>query len=104
VLQKKRKEEKKRAGHRWLTPVILATQEAEIRRITVPSQPAQIVCETLSQKNPSQKRAGGVAQGAGPELKLQYCKKRDRNPVFDNVTEFFYMLAYFLTNCSISCS
>jgi hypothetical protein len=23
------------AGHRWLTPVIIATQEAEIRRITV---------------------------------------------------------------------
>jgi hypothetical protein len=26
---------KKKAGHRWLTPVILATQEAEIRRIGV---------------------------------------------------------------------
>jgi hypothetical protein len=28
--------------------VILATQEAEIRRITVQSQPRQIVCEMLS--------------------------------------------------------
>jgi plasmid maintenance system antidote protein VapI len=36
-------------------PVILATQEAEIRRIVVPSQPGEIVHETLSQKNPSQK-------------------------------------------------
>jgi hypothetical protein len=27
----------------WLTPVILATQEAEIRRITVRSQPREIV-------------------------------------------------------------
>jgi hypothetical protein len=27
------------AGHRWLTPVIPATQEAEIRRILVHSQP-----------------------------------------------------------------
>jgi hypothetical protein len=32
----------------WLTPVILATQGAEIRRITVRSQPGQIVHETLS--------------------------------------------------------
>jgi hypothetical protein len=26
-------------GHWWLTPVILATQEAEIRRFTIQSQP-----------------------------------------------------------------
>jgi hypothetical protein len=36
-----------RAGCQWLTPVILATQKAEIR-IAVQSQPRQIVCETLS--------------------------------------------------------
>jgi hypothetical protein len=36
-------------------PVILATQEAEIRRMMVQSQPRQIVCNTLSQKNLSQK-------------------------------------------------
>jgi hypothetical protein len=30
--------------------VILPTQEAEIRRIAVQSQPRQIVCKTLSQK------------------------------------------------------
>jgi hypothetical protein len=54
----------------WLTPVTLATQEAEIRRIVVPSQPRQIVHEILSQKNPSQaKKDGGVAQGGGPEFK-----------------------------------
>jgi hypothetical protein len=35
-------------GRQWLTPVILATQEAEIRRIEAQSQPGQIVCETLS--------------------------------------------------------
>jgi hypothetical protein len=60
----------------WLTPVILATQEAEIRRITVRSQPRQIVLETLSQKNPLHKRAGGVAQGVSPEFKSQYHKKK----------------------------
>jgi hypothetical protein len=34
----------------WLTPVILATQEAEIRRIAVTAIPRQIVCKILSQK------------------------------------------------------
>jgi hypothetical protein len=32
-------------------PITLATQEAEIRRIMVQSQPRQVVFETLSQKN-----------------------------------------------------
>jgi hypothetical protein len=49
-------------GCQWLTPISLATQEAKIRRTEVRSQPRQIVCETLSQKYPSQKRAGGMAQ------------------------------------------
>jgi hypothetical protein len=53
-------------------PVILATQVAEIRGIEVQSQLGQIVHNTLSQKNASQKRAGGVAQDVGPEFKLQY--------------------------------
>jgi hypothetical protein len=41
-------------------PVILATQEAEIRRLMVQSQPRQIVCKTLSRgkkkKTPSQNK------------------------------------------------
>jgi hypothetical protein len=36
------------AGCRWLTPVILAIQEAEIRKIKVQSQPRQIVHKTPS--------------------------------------------------------
>jgi hypothetical protein len=44
-----------KAGLQWLMSTILATQEAEIRRITVSSQVGEIVCETLSQKYPSQK-------------------------------------------------
>jgi hypothetical protein len=48
---------------------------AEIRRITVRSQPRQIVPAVLSRKNPSQKRAGGVVQDVSPEFKPQYYKK-----------------------------
>jgi hypothetical protein len=39
------------AWHQWLKPVILATQEAEIRKIVVRSQPGQIVLQDLL-KNP----------------------------------------------------
>jgi hypothetical protein len=61
----------------WLTPVIPATKEAEIRRIEVQSQLGQIVQETLCGKNPSQKkRGGGVAQVVGPEFKLQVPQKK----------------------------
>jgi hypothetical protein len=35
-------------GCQWLMPVILAIQEAEIRRITVQDQPRKIVHKTLS--------------------------------------------------------
>jgi hypothetical protein len=41
----------------------------------VQSQPEKIVLEILSQKNPSEKRAEGVAQGVGPEFKPQYHKQ-----------------------------
>jgi hypothetical protein len=61
-----------RTGLRGLTPVILATQEAEIMRIAVRSQPGQTVRE------PFTKRSGGVAQGEDPELKPQYHKKKKK--------------------------
>jgi hypothetical protein len=63
-------------GRWWLTPVILATQEAEIRRTVVQSQSRQIVLKTLSQKTLHKNRAGGMTQGEGPEFKPQYRKKK----------------------------
>jgi hypothetical protein len=45
----------------WTIPTILATQEAEIRKIVVQSQPGQIIHEILSRKYLTQNRAGGVS-------------------------------------------
>jgi hypothetical protein len=42
--------EKRGARGQWLTPVTLATWEAEIRRIVVQGQPGQIVLKTPSPK------------------------------------------------------
>jgi hypothetical protein len=72
------------AGCQWLRPLILATQEAEIRRIVVWSQAGQTVARPYLEKNPSQKReegAGEVAQGVGPEFKPQYHQKPNKKKV-----------------------
>jgi hypothetical protein len=53
-------------------PVILGTQESEINRISIQSYWGKIVCETLSQKTQSHKRANRVTQGVGPGFKPQY--------------------------------
>jgi hypothetical protein len=37
---------------------------------------------TLSRKNPSQKRASGVAQGVGPESKPQYHQKNQYKSLY----------------------
>jgi hypothetical protein len=58
------------------------------------ASPGQIVLETLSQKNPSQKKAGGVAQGIGPEFKSQYRKKKSISIICSiQVTEFIMLIA-----------
>jgi hypothetical protein len=61
-------------------PVILATWEAEIRRVTVQSQPIQFKANSLrgpiSKKTYHKKRAGRVAEGVSIEFKPQYHKKQ----------------------------
>jgi hypothetical protein len=72
--KKKKKKPKKQVQE--LTPVIPAPREAEIRRITVRNQPGETVQETLYQKNPSQKRAGGVAQDVALSSNPSTAKKK----------------------------
>jgi hypothetical protein len=50
------------AGCQWLTPVILATWQAEIRRIVVPGQPRQ----TFVRHNLSEKNLGVVVHACHP--------------------------------------
>jgi hypothetical protein len=58
-------------------PIILATQEDRGLK------PARAKCsQDPILKNPSQKRAGGRAQGVGPEFKPQYHKrKKEQNSI-----------------------
>jgi hypothetical protein len=44
----------------WFMPVIVAAEEAEIRRTEIQSQPGQIVSEPLSQKYQTQGSADRV--------------------------------------------
>jgi hypothetical protein len=57
-------------------PVILATQEAKIRRIAVQSQPGQIVCENFSQKHLTYKKCWHCGSNDRVLLfKFYYCQK-----------------------------
>jgi hypothetical protein len=82
---------KKPARCQWLTPIILTTQEEEIRKITVQSQPWQIVLKTLSKKKPVTKRGSGMAQGVGLEFKPQYCKKKKKERKRQHTTHLWFL-------------
>jgi hypothetical protein len=63
---------------RWLTPVILVTQEADIRRITVRSQPRQIVHKTLFWKHPSQKKGWWSGSRCRPRVQVPVLQKKKK--------------------------
>jgi hypothetical protein len=74
-----------KAGFQWLMPVILPTQEAAIRRIAVQGQPranSSLVLKTLSQKHPTPKRAGRMAQVV--EYLPSKCEALSSNPSSTN--------------------
>jgi hypothetical protein len=58
------------AGSWWVTPIILATWEADIGRIVVGGQPEQILQETSTVKITRAKWTGGMA----PVVECLLCK------------------------------
>jgi hypothetical protein len=68
----------KTVGCQWLTPVILATQEAEISTVSVRSQLGQTVWETLPQKNPSHKRGWRSDSRCRPWVQTPVLQKRKK--------------------------
>jgi hypothetical protein len=64
----------------WLIPAILATQEAEIRRIMVWSQLEQIVPwdPTSKKKKTLQKKGWWSGSRCSPEFKPQYRKTKNK--------------------------
>jgi hypothetical protein len=57
------------AGHQWLTPIILVTQEDHGSKLAQANSLQYLI---LKERNPSQKRTGRVAQGIDTEFKPQY--------------------------------
>jgi hypothetical protein len=58
-------------------PQILATQEAEIKRLEIQKQSGKIVHESL-EKTHNQKGAGVESQSVGPEFTLTCCVRKKK--------------------------
>jgi hypothetical protein len=66
------------ARYQWLTSLILATQESEIRWWQFEASPGKQLSRPYLKKTHHKKRAGGVAQGRGPEFNPQYQKNKKK--------------------------
>jgi hypothetical protein len=78
-------------------PVTLATQEAEIRRTEVQSQPRQIVYETLSWKKPITRKGWWSASRCRPSSNSSAIKKKERQVKTKHTgphTCFIYIFIY----------
>jgi hypothetical protein len=75
----------------WLAPIILATWEAKIRRISVQGQSGQIVCETPISKIIRAKWIGGVAH----MIECLFCKHEvlSSNPIPSTIFMLWICLA-----------
>jgi hypothetical protein len=92
------------ARHQWLTPVILATQEAEIKRITVQSQPRQIVLQDPISKKPFTKKGmvewikvkalSSSPSTAGGEKMHRIIKQANCSEVITRILKIFVILLY----------
>jgi hypothetical protein len=58
------------AGHQWVTPIVLATWEAEVKRIEVPGESRQIFVPEL-QNNQSKMDWRRGSSSRVPEFKFQ---------------------------------
>jgi hypothetical protein len=65
MMQHKKGEGRQRTRHQWLTPVILSSQEAEIRTIVIQSQPWQTVHETYLENIQHTKKQGWCHGSSG---------------------------------------
>jgi hypothetical protein len=81
-------------------PVILATQEAKIRRIAVRSQPRKIVRETLSRKYLTQKKGWWRGSSFRPLIEPQLPQKKKKKKKLDKGRDYNCLVSYCLSRAA----
>jgi hypothetical protein len=79
IIKTKRKKERKKERKKSQVPEAHACNPSYSGGLQFKASPRQIVHETLSQKYPTQKRAGGVAQGEGLSSNHSSTKRKGKN-------------------------